>query len=149
MSRSEKGSHREMKTFQISYRKTEQMLMGLCFQKMTKHRRWDIIQTSPFPCSAASLPKSTQSQRVLQCTTETKQTLSLYALPTIYTHSKCMVCWSFLFLFMVNPLDLELEAVLGSVLGSVNPCVRLRDGDSGRIKIREESEVMLGLKIKD
>lgn len=50
---------------------------------------------------------------------------------------------------MVNPLDLELEAVLGSVLGSVNPCVRLRDGDSGRIKIREESEVMLGLKIKD
>lgn len=31
----------------------------------------------------------------------------------------------------------------------VNPCVRLRDGDSGKIKIREESEVVSGLKIKD
>jgi len=42
-----------------------------------------------------------------------------------------------------------LEALLGSIWGRVNPWVRLKDGDSGKIKVREESEVMLGLKIKN
>ncbi len=72
-----KGVNERSPTFRFLYRKTEQMFMYLCFQEMTKCRQWDIIQTSPFPCSGPSLWNSTQSQRVL-CATEAKQTLSLY-----------------------------------------------------------------------